>query len=381
MQTRQHVISQKLPLILIAQLAFFLVIWVLVPTLPIYLKRLRATDAEIGILIGAMSLASVVSRPLVGRALRKEREKLFMMAGAIACIVCSVAYLVIPPFWPMLPVRILQGVALGLFHTSTTTYVANHTDPAYRARALAHLTVAVNVASTIAPPLGMAIVNRFGFSHLFLASAAGSLGALLLSSRLGRNELPSLQASPIHNGFPLDRQSFQPSLIGFIGFIIWASLATFYPLYATSLGVTNPGFFFTAIAVMCILTRGLGGKILNIRNREAVVGACIALNAVALTILWLSKTQVMFLIVALLWGAGQGFLVPAMLAWALDRSTSPSAVVVATMYTSFDTGQFLGPLAMGVVAQYMGYSAVFLCLPILGAISLLCLSYFIASRR
>jgi predicted MFS family arabinose efflux permease len=381
MQTPQHRFSREFTLVWIAQFTFFLVAWTLIPTLPIYLKKLRATDLEIGILIGTMSLASVISRPLAGRALIKAREKTFMMAGAFLYAVCSVSYIAIPPFWPLVPIRILQGAGLGLFHTSTTTYVANSTEPNNRPRALAHLIVGANLASAIAPSVGMVIANRFGFAHLFLVCTAGSLGVLLVSSALGGDRKPVSKTSSADHGLLPGGKMLQPAIIGFIAFFIWGSMATFYPLYATSLGLANPGFFFTAVAIMFILTRALGDKILNMQNREAVVASCIVLSIVALLMLWLSITQVMFLAVAVLWGIGQGFLVPSLLALALDRSSSPSALVVATVYTSFDTGQFLGPLAMGVVAQYLGYSAVFFCLPIIGAISLLCLWYFRNSSK
>jgi hypothetical protein len=65
-----------------AQLAFMSVFQLLIPTLPIYLKKLGSTEIEIGILVGTLGIASVGFRPLVGKVLVRVREKVVTMAGA-----------------------------------------------------------------------------------------------------------------------------------------------------------------------------------------------------------------------------------------------------------------------------------------------------------
>ena len=47
----------------------------LMTTLPLYLLALRATEVEIGVLIGSLSVASLVLRPFVGRLLLRRPER------------------------------------------------------------------------------------------------------------------------------------------------------------------------------------------------------------------------------------------------------------------------------------------------------------------
>jgi len=108
-----------------AQFTLTPVFHMLIPTLPIYLSRLGSTEVEIGVLIGSLSVSSLILRPFVGRGLVRIPEKTFMMAGALIFVLASIAYLRAMPFWPFLAVRVFQGVGLAFFYTAAATFIAN----------------------------------------------------------------------------------------------------------------------------------------------------------------------------------------------------------------------------------------------------------------
>jgi len=67
--TQQKILSRDFILCFFAQFAFSSVFNILVPTIPIYLSRFQAKEAEIGFLIGVFSISSLIFRPIVGNAL------------------------------------------------------------------------------------------------------------------------------------------------------------------------------------------------------------------------------------------------------------------------------------------------------------------------
>ena len=79
----QKILTRDFILSFFAQFAFSSVFFTLIPTIPIYLSRLGSTEAGIGVLVGALSVSSLILRPFVGRALLKIPEKKFMIAGAL----------------------------------------------------------------------------------------------------------------------------------------------------------------------------------------------------------------------------------------------------------------------------------------------------------
>src|SRR4030042_691959 len=99
--TTQKILSRDFILCFFAQFTFSLVFCLLIPTIPVYLSRFEAKEAEIGFLIGIFSVSSLILRPVVGRALLSIPERNFMISGTILCVFSSIAYLLAPPFWPL----------------------------------------------------------------------------------------------------------------------------------------------------------------------------------------------------------------------------------------------------------------------------------------
>src|SRR4030042_3537474 len=227
----QKILTHDFVLAFFAKFAFTSVFYILVPTLPIYLSRSGSKETEIGVLIGIFAVSSLVSRPFVGRALIKIPEKKFMVVGALLFAFTSVAYLLAPPFWPLLVVRLFQGIGYAFFLTASYTLVANISPEAHRGESLSYFYLAFNLSGAIAPPLGMLLINRFGFEFLFLVCFGLSLCSLFITYKLGRRQAAPLQDSSIEDGFFLSRKALPPSIMNSLAFFIWGALAAFFPLH------------------------------------------------------------------------------------------------------------------------------------------------------
>jgi MFS family permease len=161
---------------------------------------------------------------------------------------------------------------------------------------------------------------------------------------------------------------------------IWGGIATFFPLYAIHHGVTNPGLFFTTTAIMMILARAFGAKILDVYAKERIILSCFFTYIISAGILAFSKTLPMFILVAMIWGMGYAFLSPALLAYILDRTGSSRGPVMGTFLAISDLGYFLGPVIMGLIIRSTSYSIMFLCLALAGTINLIYFYFFVRRK-
>src|SRR5512146_2133250 len=93
-----RIMTRNFILSFLAQFTFSFVLFILIATIPIYLSRLGSNKADIGLLVGASSAASLILRPLIGRALLQIPERRFMAAGAVLYTLSSFGYLVAAPF-------------------------------------------------------------------------------------------------------------------------------------------------------------------------------------------------------------------------------------------------------------------------------------------
>ena len=375
----QKIFTRDFVLSFFAQFAFSSVFFILIPTIPIYLSRLGSKEAEIGVLVGVFSVSSLVLRPFVGRALLKIPERSFMIAGALLYAFSSIAYLIAKPFWPLLIVRIFQGIGLALFATASFTLVTRISPEARRGQSIGYFYLAINIAFALAPSFGVAIVNLFDFPILFLVCTGLSLCSLFITLKLERTKIDSLEVQSIRNQPFVSREALPSSIMSFMGTMIWGAVTAFFPLYALSHGVDNPGLFFAALAITLILARGLGGKILDIYAREKVILPCLLAQIIAMSILIFSTTLPMFILVAVIWGMGTAFFYPALVAYVIDLAGPSRGPAIGTYMALSDFGAGMGSVIMGIILQLTNYPIMFLCLAFTGVINLL--YFYFAVRK
>jgi len=373
--TTQKILSRDFVISFFAQFAFASVFFALVPTLPIYLSRLGSTNAAIGMIIGGFSISALVIRPLIGRALLKIPEKKFMVIGAIIFSLSSMAYLFGKPFWPLLTVTIAQGVGWAFFVTASLTLVMRITPEAKRGQSVSYYFLAFNIAFALAPSFGIFLMNLINFPGLFFVCTGLSLGSLFLTIQLRKSPAHPLGNPSIANQPFLSREALPPAILAFMGNIIWGAVIAFFPLYALSQGVTNPGFFFAVYASVLILCRLLGGRILDVYRREKIIFPCLFLIIIAMTILAFSTTSTMFLLVAVVWGLGNSFFFPSIVAYALDLARSSYGPAIGTYLALSDLGTSIGSVIMGIVLQWSNFQIMFLSLAFTGFLNL-CFFYF-----
>jgi MFS family permease len=380
-QTIRKIFTRDFILSFFAQFAFISVFYILIPTLPIYLSRSGSKETEIGILIGIFFVSALVFRPFVGKALLKIPEKTFMIAGTLLFALTSLAYLLAPPFWPFLIVRAFQGMGLALFHTASLTLIANISPEAHRGQSLSYFLLAPNISLALAPSLGIFLIDHFSFPILFIVCSGISLCSLFIISRLGRRQVAPLEVSSKENSFFLSWKALPPSVISFFSFMMWGALTTFFPIYALNHGVPNSGLFFTAIAIMFFLGRVFGGKILDLYRRERVIPFLVTTCVIAMTLLAFSKDLPMFILVAVIWGIGNGLLNPAVMVYVLDRAGPSKGPAIGTYTSLSDLGLGLGPVIMGMIIHLSNYQIMFLCLALTGVINLIYFNFFVRERQ
>ena len=370
----KEIFNRNFTLVFWGQLAFTSAFHILIPTLPIHLSRTGSVETEIGLLIGIFSVSSLIVRPSVGRALLKTAERSFMIAGSLLFGLTSIAYLWAPPFWPFFIVRVLQGMGLGFFNTASITLIANTSPEAHRGQSFGYFYLAFNFAFALAPSFGMFVINNFSFTVLFFISAALSLCSLFVTTQLAKRKFDLSVDSSIADDSFLSRKALPPAVMVFFAHIIWGALTAFFPLYALNHGVNNPGFFFTAYAVVLILGRTLGGRILDHYSRERIILPCLTTYVLSMVILAFSKTLPMFILVAVIWGIGNAFLIPTLVAYTVELAGSSRGPAMGTFTALADLGTGMGPVIMGVILRMTSYQTMFLCLAFTGLVNL-CLFY------
>jgi MFS family permease len=379
--TIRDILTRDFVLGVLSLFGFMTAFYALLPTLPIYLKGLGSGAREIGVLVGAYSASSLASRLFVGRALLRYSGKRVMTLGATVFAITFLACIVVRPFWPFLTIRLFQGIAFACLDTAALAYIVDTIPPKYRGQGIGYFLLAPTFALTVAPSSGIFLINHYNFTVLFIVLAGLASCSLLFASMLKGQPIPQPGGdSPDKNNRFLDLKVVPPAVNASLQNFVWGALGAFFPLYALQCGVGNPGLFFSAMAIMLVIGRTVGGRIQDLYSKEELIFAFIFTAMVAMVILYFSKTLPMFILVGLIWGTATAFLSPVSMAYAFEYAGSSGGAAIGTVRAIMDLGLALGPMIMGMIIPFTGYRLMFLSLALICLINLTYFQFYVRRR-
>jgi MFS family permease len=133
---------------------------IVLPLLPFYALRLRATPSEIGLIIAAFSIAQILSAPVWGRVSDRYGRRPALLIGLLASACAYVVFGLADSIWLLLVSRLVQGAGGGTTGVAQA-YVADTIEPSQRAKALGWLSAATGAAFAIGPLIG-SLAAHFG---------------------------------------------------------------------------------------------------------------------------------------------------------------------------------------------------------------------------
>lgn len=344
-----------------ATLIFFGAFYTLLVPLPLYLDHIELPDWQIGLILGAFGIASLVGRPLAGSLSDSLGSKPVILFGTASLLVGAVG--VTQAEWPvaLFLLRILQAAGYVAFTTASTALIAQLAPLARRGAAIALFGAAANVSITITP----AAVSA-GLDALTLRGAFWLCGGLaLVAGLVVWGAIPNERAGQRRLGFveiitpppALRTAMLTTSLFG----IAFGAFYAFLPLLAERRGLEPVGLAYTVYGGSIILTRILTANLLDRPDRTQVVAPTLLITALALVGFAFADNWPLLLLSAALMAAGSGVSHPALIALCVDRMPdSERGRATASFYLAFDLGIGMGNWLLGPVLGGFGLTGMYL---------------------
>ncbi|MDR3564966.1 MAG: MFS transporter [Negativicutes bacterium] len=357
-----RLLSKDFSFVCVANFLYFGSFYLLVPTLPQYVAGIGGSPGQIGLVMGALTLASVVVRPYFGKLADRYGLKKFMLLGAGFFSFFFLFYSQIQAFIPLYFLRVIHGFSHASFLVASAAYVADLAPAERRGEVIGIYGTSSVVAMAMFPAWGIAIVGQYGgFSALFTVSivAAGSAFCLLLFVREikpGKNRTDRMSLMEIARL----RVVLVASLALFSGATVYGAILTFLPVYAVEQGLTNFGLFFSVYAASTLASRILAGKLSDRIGRNRVILPCMGLVAAAIFMLPLLGSIYLLAFIGVCFGLGFGAFMPTLNALVVDNTPPQHRGSVLGFFTSFmDIGITAGAVGLGLVGEHWGYATMF----------------------
>ena len=402
----EPVLTRDFLLVCISTLFVFTAHFLIFPVLPKFVVSLGGQESEIGLLFAVSNVASLLVRPFVGLAIDGMGSRRISVIGALMYLVTALSYQFAQSFEGLLVSRVLSGVALAFFATSTGTYAALIAPPAHRGRAMGYFGTSSNLAFAFGPLAAVAILTAASLHSLnervtdlihgitgspqtaenftlvfFFGAFAAIIAVITTSSMREHRPTNALKARSLFSPQEwFTPPALLPAAVAFFSTWGMAAILTSIPLLTEDRGMGGAErYFYFFYAGTILLSRVLLGGFSDRHGRGMSIVPGLAAAALGLLAISVADSRFLLYLAASVYGLGSGMVQPALQALTIDIvRPEEQGRAMSTFTLSSDTGMASGSIVMTTLLQATNFNVMytFAAFVLMGGISI----YFLAVR-
>ncbi len=351
----------------------FVSAFMLFPTAPFHILDLGGTNFTAGLFLGLLTYGSALSAPFTGALADRVGKRRTLVVASLTISVLSVCYALASSTRVLLSIVPLHGIFWSGMLTASAAYLLDLVPESRRAEGVAYWGLSTVGAIAIAPTIAFWIYDHGGWSSLCGVAALLNVAMAAIALRLEEHQTHARSRAP-RSGF-IEWRVLAVSFTLFLFSFGYGGITSFVALYADANGTTNKGAYFTALALVTLVTRPLVGKFADRVGHKKVFVPCLALAALGIALLLPGGSLFWLISSAIVFGLGFGSAFPVYTAHVMHRiPPARRGAAFGSMLAAFDTGIGTGSIALGYIIELDGYTMAF---ALAAAMAALALPYFL----
>lgn len=331
--------------------------------LPLFVKDLGGDAASIGYVMGIFGIASVTTALVSGFLIDRYGRRIFMLLGSVLMFLFSLLYLFVSDINAIIyALRLLQGVAFGLFFTSAATAVSYTIPKSIRHSCLTTFGITTIACFSVGPFFGEILIEKFGYHTFFLYASSFQLVAFILcffSTETTRSAL----SGKLFQGFLKILFSDRFSVLFLMNLMIAVGLGSLVHFFHVHLKEQNlqMGIFFVIFAAVAILIRFFGGKFSDIVERRKIALPALFMIVVSMPIAFFVDSYTHLILFSLVFSIGYGFAYPTVNTMVIDRAhAGERGTAVGIFNMAYGTGINSSAIILGLIVRDYGFFSMYL---------------------
>ena len=340
------------------------------PSLPLYFQELGINETVTGVCVSVFTIGSVIVRPVAGGVLDRIGRKGVFFVSMVLLAILIYSYSFMTGIAIIIILRILHGIDWSFASTATSTIATDIIPRQLTGTGIGIFGMSMSLALAIAPALAVALMDAVGFAGMIHVSSAFLVAALALGlcfpfSRTRQVDKTNVRRTPHKRGDIFEKSAVLPAIIIGCCTLTMSAVTTYVPLYGSTLGLGNTGYFFTIYAVGLLLVRAFVGRAIDRFGILATTLPSLTLMLVALLLLAFAQNLGMLLVSGFLYGSGFGGAQTTMQSLSvMNAKPERFGAANGTFFICFDLGIGFGALLAGTLSDLLCFRTMYTLLVI-----------------
>jgi MFS family permease len=353
--------------------------FMLFPTAPFRILSLGGSESKAGLFLGFLTYASALSAPLTGALADRVGKKRTLVACSLSIACIQAAYALTTTDTVLLLLVPIHGLFWSGLLSASAAHMTDILPESRRAEGIGYWGLSTILAIAVAPGLGFVLLRQGWFAVCAACCGLNLLMAAIAAFLVEDGHAGASFARPPFWRGLVEWRVMLMSLTLFLYSYGYGGITSFVALYAEANGVSPKGIYFTALALVMVLTRPFSGRLADRVGRRTVFLPCLVLIALGLALLSVSGSRPMLLVSALVFGSGFGTAYPVYAAYVMEHvRPDRRGAAFGGILAAFDTGIGTGSIATGWLIDHFGFGAAF---GVAALLSTLSIPYFLFAEK
>lgn len=345
---------------------------------PYVVDVLGGSETTAGIVMGAMAVTALVSRPWVGRIADRHGARRIIIGGSLVGALGIAILLIGDSLALTLAARLVMGAGNAAMFTGATLLAMTLAPDGRRAEAAAYILVSVHLGIGLGPIAGEAIRDSMSYEAAWLLVIALMVAAAVCATGLSyRPGSPEAMRAPLIN-----RAAVGPGILALLGVFAFNGLMTFTPLYAREIGLGDAALVYTTASMTIVVMRVAFGTVPDRIGpvRAGTIALSISAGAAGVVAFW--NQPIGLYVGAALTAVGLSLQSPSFMSIAVGRVPDEQrGSAMATFTGFFDIANALVGPTVGIIVSMSDYRAAFALTGLLSLLALVLLRINVAPRE
>ncbi|HVZ70991.1 MAG TPA: MFS transporter [Polyangia bacterium] len=330
-----------------------------------------ATPRQIGIVMAAFGIASLIAISFVGRAVEGLGHRRALAASALLLAATAIGFSFVRGAGaPAAALRGLQGVAWSISFAAGVALVADLVPAARLAQGIGVFGAAALAMNAVGPALAEPLAERWGARAMYAFATVAAVIAAVIARRLPNASSHGRPAPARDAAFDAwSRARVYGAFV--VGGLCWAVMFTFIAPFALTRDVHVVRGFFVAYTVAALVVRLLGARLADrIGPARVAFGSSIAYGGMVIVAAFAGPAHLV--LVGAGFGLAHGAAYPSLMALLIGGVPPAARARVLALGNGAMNLGISSVLVVGLAAERVGYPAVFVlagCLNVVAAVA------------